>query len=62
MAVNFLATVQYFNNDLDVETEGKVVKSADNINLRRAASNWEDRIRIQNNLDKLEDCSEITTM
>uniref|UniRef100_A0A8C4XYA6 Reverse transcriptase domain-containing protein n=1 Tax=Gopherus evgoodei TaxID=1825980 RepID=A0A8C4XYA6_9SAUR len=51
-----------FINDLDVGIESTLIKFADDTKLGKIATALEDRVKIQNDLDKLEKWSEVNRM
>uniref|UniRef100_K7EX79 Reverse transcriptase domain-containing protein n=1 Tax=Pelodiscus sinensis TaxID=13735 RepID=K7EX79_PELSI len=56
------ALFNIFNNNLDIGIENMLIKFADSTKLGGIATNLEDRVIIQNDLDKLEKWSEINRM
>uniref|UniRef100_K7F130 Reverse transcriptase domain-containing protein n=1 Tax=Pelodiscus sinensis TaxID=13735 RepID=K7F130_PELSI len=57
-----LALFNIFINDLDTGIESTLIKFGDDTKLGGVATNLEDRIIIQNDLDKLEKWSEVNRM
>uniref|UniRef100_K7F0X6 Reverse transcriptase domain-containing protein n=1 Tax=Pelodiscus sinensis TaxID=13735 RepID=K7F0X6_PELSI len=56
------ALFNIFINNLDIGIESTLIKFADDTKLGGVATNLEDRVIIQNDLDKLEKCSEVNRM